>query len=79
MVVCLLPFHFDWNVNIGTVGAILISVGAGVRWALSMFWKAHRENQSRLGGIEQRLTELDGRVDPLHAWFTEHVVKNWRG
>lgn len=72
-------FSLDWNLNVGTVLSVLISATALFVGVVKVFWSAHRENQERLEGIETRMTKMEANTGPVHEWFSQHVIKNWRG
>lgn len=71
-------FHLDWNLNVGTVLSVVVSASAILIGLAKMFWSAHKENQTRLGGIENRITQMESNAAPVHEWFREHVIKSWK-
>ena len=71
----LMPFQWDWNLNVGTVLAVLVSAGGLFFGILKTFWNAHQGNVQTLSEMKINIAEIRTELKPITNWFTRHVVE----
>ena len=70
-----MPFHFDWNLNVGTILTVFVSASGLFVGILKTFWNAHQNNIQTLSEMKIDIAEIRTELKPVTKWFTRHVVE----